>query len=77
MCSNYCRHDTRQHHHYRLFHFFLVTNYTTYQDPTTNQTFYAQIAALTVLGTIDNQPPSGTARHVFYGGIPTQSTDYL
>ncbi|CAF0942337.1 unnamed protein product [Adineta ricciae] len=115
----------------------LTTNYTTYQDPTTNQTFYARIAALTVLGTIDNhdldyhcppsgyngvasgcstsnnthlvvlhinaldnklysinvilsgtpfpspsslvnnQPPFGTARHVFDGGISSQSSGYL
>lgn len=33
---------------------YLTTNYSTYINPTTNQTFYAQIAALTVLGMIDN-----------------------
>ncbi|CAF1670603.1 unnamed protein product, partial [Adineta ricciae] len=43
----------------------LSTSYTTYQSPKTNQTFYAQIAALTVLGSIDNYdldyrcPPTG------------------
>jgi hypothetical protein len=43
----------------------LTTNYSTYINPTTNQTFYAQIGALTVLGIIDNYninfqcPPPG------------------
>ena len=32
----------------------LTTSYTTYTKPNTNETFNAQIGALTVLGTIDD-----------------------
>ncbi|CAF1648425.1 unnamed protein product [Adineta ricciae] len=59
----------------------LTTNYTTYRKPNTNETFYAQIGALTVLGTIDDYDLDYQCPPVGYNGVgpgcSTQSDTHL
>ncbi|CAF3357065.1 unnamed protein product [Rotaria socialis] len=47
----------------------LTTNYTTYIDPNTNQTYYARIGALTVLGTLNNYSLNYVCPPMGYNGV--------
>ncbi|CAF1219902.1 unnamed protein product [Rotaria sp. Silwood1] len=47
----------------------LTTNYTTYIDPNTNQTYYVRIGALTVLGTMDNYSLNYKCPPMGYNGV--------
>jgi hypothetical protein len=47
----------------------LTTNYTTYMDADTNQTYYAKIGALTVLGEIDNNDLNYQCPPLGYNGV--------
>ncbi|CAF0965776.1 unnamed protein product [Rotaria sordida] len=47
----------------------LTTNYTTYIDSDTNQMYYAQIGALTVLGNIDNYNLNYECPPIGYNGV--------
>ncbi|CAF0884634.1 unnamed protein product [Rotaria sordida] len=49
----------------------LTTSYTTYIDSNINQTYYAQIAALTVLGKIDNYSLNYQCPPAEYNGVPS------
>ncbi|CAF3977935.1 unnamed protein product [Rotaria sp. Silwood2] len=47
----------------------LTINYTTYMNSDTNQTYYAQIGALTVLGNIDNYSLNYQCPPIGYNGV--------
>ncbi|CAF3028946.1 unnamed protein product [Rotaria sp. Silwood2] len=47
----------------------LTTNYSTYIDPNTNQTYYARIGALTVSGTMNNYSLNYQCPPIGYNGV--------